>query len=263
MSISRVRLIFKNMGWIQKYDIDEEPLPVPAQVASNAKHACLRRSVSTSLQICGKFFFSTIARRQRAIALVLLVSSVVAQAQQIRSGLGGMALIPGATFEMGIDSSEIPKLKEKFNVNRGELFESETPRHRVNVPSFYLDRTEVTNLQFKRFLEQNPEWQKDRIASTYHNGKYLQHWTGNNFASGQDKYPVVFVSWYAAAAYCQSQGKRLPTEVEWEYAARGGLDGKAFPWGDEMPDKTRANFSASELKTATAVASYPANGYGL
>jgi len=194
--------------------------------------------------------------------MLLLVSSAAAQ-PQTTSPMAGMALIPGAAFEMGIDASLIPKLKEKFKVNRDELFESETPRHRVKIRSFYLDRTEVTNLQFKQFLERNPEWQKDRIASAYHNGKYLQQWTGNDFPAGQDKYPVVFVSWYAAAAFCQDQGKRLPTEAEWEYAARGGLHEKAFPWGDEMPDKTRANFSDSGLNAATAVASYAANGYGL
>jgi formylglycine-generating enzyme required for sulfatase activity len=133
----------------------------------------------------------------------------------------------------------------------------------VTIRSFYLDRTEVTNEQFKRFVEQHAEWQKDKIAAELHNGKYLQDWSGSDFPAGKEKYPVVFVSWYAATAFCQAQGKRLPTEAEWEYAARGGLKEKAFPWGDEMPDKTRANFGASGLKAPTAVASYPANGYGL
>ncbi len=174
-----------------------------------------------------------------------------------------MALIPGGTFEMGQDAVDMPKLQRKFNIKRAGMFEDETPKHRVTLGSFYLDRTEVTNLQFKQFVEQTADWQKDRIAGRYHNGKYLQQWTGNDFPLGQDEYPVVFVSWYAAAAFCQGQGKRLPTEAEWEFAARGGLEGKAFPWGDEMPDKTRANFSESGLNAATAVASYPANGYGL
>ncbi len=198
---------------------------------------------------------------------MLLLASILQAPAQAAAGdntrLAGMALIPGATFEMGQDAADIPKLQEKFGVRRAEMFAEETPKHRVTVGSFYLDRTEVTNKQFKLFVDQNPEWQKARIAAEYHNGKYLQHWTGNDFPAGQENHPVVFVSWYAAAAFCQSQGKRLPTEAEWEFAARGGSEGKAFPWGDEMPDKSRANYSDSGLKAVTAVASYLANGYGL
>jgi formylglycine-generating enzyme required for sulfatase activity len=174
-----------------------------------------------------------------------------------------MALVPGSTFEMGQSAEDIPKLQEKFTISRSAMFEEETPKHRATIDSFYIDRTEVTNAQFKRFIDQNPEWRKEKVADNLHNGKYLQNWNGLDFPAGQDNYPVVFVSWYAAAAYCLAQGKRLPTEAEWEFAARGGLEGKAFPWGDEMPDKARANFSESRLNAATAVASYPANGYGL
>ena len=177
--------------------------------------------------------------------------------------LSGMALIPGATYEMGIDASAIPGLMTKFNVRRAELFAEETPKHAVTIPSFYIDRTEVTNAQFKRFIEQNPEWQKDRIQAEYHNGKYLQQWNGTSFPAGQDDHPVVFISWYAAAAFCRAQGKRLPTEAEWEYAARGGLNRQDFPWGDELPDKSRANYGASEIKAPVKVASYLANGYGI
>ena len=134
-----------------------------------------------ALRLCGPLTFTRKSpTAQSAFAVLLVVASAAAQSQKT-SLMPGMALIPGASFEMGIDSSQIPGLKEQFKVNRDELFEGETPRHRVKVLSFYLDRTEVTNLQFKQFLERNPDWQKDRIAGTYHNGKYLQQWTGNNF----------------------------------------------------------------------------------
>ena len=194
---------------------------------------------------------------------VILALSTAAFAQRSGVATANMAMIPGATYEMGTNAAEVPMLMEKFGVKRAELFAEESPRHRVTIRSFYLDRTEVTNEQFKRFVERHAEWQKDKIAAELHNGKYLQDWSGSDFPAGKEKYPVVFVSWYAAMAFCQAQGKRLPTEAEWEYGARGGLKEKAFPWGDEMPDKTRANFGASGLKAPTAVASYPANGYGL
>jgi formylglycine-generating enzyme len=198
------------------------------------------------------------------LGLILAMGPIFASAQRPGvSTTANMALIPGAMYEMGTDPADVPKLMEKFGVKRAELFAEESPKHRVTIGSFYLDRTEVTNTQFKRFVEQHPEWQKDKIAPGFHNGKYLQDWSGRSFPAGKEKYPVVFVNWYAASAYCQAQGKRLPSEAEWEFAARGGLQGKAFPWGDEMPGKTQANFSAGGLKAPTSVASYPANGYGL
>lgn len=196
------------------------------------------------------------------VSFLFLLLTLCVSAQGPAS-TAGMALIPGATFEMGTDPADIPTLQQKFNVKRPALFEEETPKHQVTIGAFYLDRMEVTNRQFKRFLENNPAWQKDRIDAKLHTGKYLQNWNGNNYRAGSDDHPVVFVSWYAAAAYCRAEGKRLPTEAEWEYAARGGLLGKEFPWGDEMPDKTRANYSATGLNAPTSVASYLANGYGL
>jgi formylglycine-generating enzyme len=198
-----------------------------------------------------------------ALSILVLVSGVLAQTPIGDPSTANMALIPGATYEMGTDAAAIPRLMETFSVRRAEVFVEEAPKHRVTVPSFYLDRAEVTNQQFKRFIEQNPEWQKDRIPAAYHNGKYLQQWNRTSFPIGQDNYPVINVSWYAAAAFCEALGKRLPTEAEWEYAARGGIEGKDFPWGNELPDKTRANFGKSGTNGAVAVASYQANGYGL
>ena len=90
----------------------------------------------------------------------------------------------------------------------------------------------------------------------------MEHWSGNDYPSGKANHPVVNVSWYAAVAYAKWAGKRLPTEAEWEYAARGGLSGKAYPWGDEI-DSGKANYADSRIGDTTAVGSYPANKYGL
>ena len=174
-----------------------------------------------------------------------------------------MVLIHGATFQMGTDRSDIPELQRAFGIQRAELFADEVPRHTVTIHSFFLDKHEVTNAQFKEFLERNPSWRHDRIPARYHNGNYIKHWSGNDYPKGKANHPAVNVSWYAAVAYCQWTGKRLPTEAEWEFAARGGLRAKTFPWGDEPVDKTRANYGESGFGDTTPVGSYNANGYGL
>src|SRR5215204_5684996 len=125
--------------------------------------------------------------------LTLFAIGLSANAQQ-PAPAAGMAFIPGATFEMGTDAADIPKLKQKFSIKRATLFEEEVPKHRLTIGAFYLDRTEVTNEQFKRFIDGHREWQKDKIFNAYHNGKYLQHWSNNDFPAGQQKYPVTFVS---------------------------------------------------------------------
>ena len=174
-----------------------------------------------------------------------------------------MVLIRGATFQMGTDRSAIPTLLKAFGVKREDIFLGETPRHTVAISSFYLDKYEATNAQFKSFILKNPTWKRDKIPAELQNGKYLQDWNGNDFPTGKGDYPVVFVTWYAAVAYCQDHGKRLPTEAEWEYGARGGLKDNQFPWGDAPADKTRANFSQSGFGGAVRVGQYKPNGYGL
>ena len=164
----------------------------------------------------------------------------------------GMALIPAGEFQMG--GNDVDGVK------------NEQPVHTVYVDTFYMDVYEVTNAQYKKFIDTNPQWQKghwwqrDRIKRRFHNGNYLKDWDGNNYPDGKADHPVQ-VSWYAAMAYAQWAGKRLPTEAEWEKAARGGLVGKKYPWGDSI-DANRANYGGIVGDT-TPVGTYPANGYGL
>ena len=131
-----------------------------------------------------------------------------------------MVLIPGGTFEMGDHFSEGSK--------------NELPVHTVTLDSFSMDITEVTNRQYQLFMEQ----------TDYREPK---HWNNPNY--NQPNQPVVGVDWGDATAYAKWVGKRLPTEAEWEYAARGGLEGKKYPWGDQQPNSGRANYGKNVGKT--------------
>ena len=158
-----------------------------------------------------------------------------------------MATIHAGEFQMGSNDTDAD--------------DDEQPVHTVYLDTFYIDRYEVTNAQYKQFIDANPLWQKDRIPSEYHGGDYLKHWEGNNYPQGEENHPVVYISWYAAMAYADWAGKRLPTEAEWEKAARGGLAGQVYPWGNSI-DLSKANYSG-EIGGTTPVGNYPANAFGL
>ena len=163
-----------------------------------------------------------------------------------------MVFIPAGEFLMGGSD-------EKANDN-------EKPTHTVYVDAFYIDKYPVTNEQYKAFLDANPQWRKPQlfknyISTDYHDGAYLRDWDKTDYPNGEDKHPVTKVGWYAAMAYAQWVGKRLPTEAEWEKAARGGLKGKKYPWGDSV-DLSKANYFYNVGGTAP-VGRYPANGYNL
>ena len=165
-----------------------------------------------------------------------------------------MVLIPAGEFLMGTNEAPDPE---------APLIEG--PIHTVFVDAFFIDVYEVTNADYLKFVLANPEWQKDNVQDDMF---YLEHWrNGNDFPIWKADHPVTHVNWYAAMAYAQWVGKRLPTEAEWEKAARGGLVGKKFPWGDESIDETRANYDFKVGDTSPiggpVGAQYPPNGYGL
>ena len=163
-----------------------------------------------------------------------------------------MELIPAGEFQMG--------------GNDDDTLVDEQPVHPVFLEAFYIDKYLVTNAQYKTFVDANPQWGKPRglanlLPSRYHDDYYLHHWDKNNYPVSETNHPVVHISWYAAMAYAQWVGKRLPTEAEWEKAARGGLSGQKYTWGNTT-DNSKANYNRNVGKT-TPVGKYPANGYNL
>ena len=177
-----------------------------------------------------------------------------------KQGLNKIPVTPDVTPD-GVEMVLIPAGDFQMGSNDSDADDNEKPVHTVYVNAFYMDKYEVTNAQFKAFVDANPQWGKDRIPRNYHDGYYLLHWIGNSYTSVEGNHPVVNVSWYAAMAYAQWAGKRLPTEAEWEKAARGGSVGKKYSWGNGI-DSSKANYNWNVGSTAP-VGEYAPNGYGL
>ncbi len=217
-----------------------------------------------------------------------------------------MVWVPGGEFSMGIADPR------GMAHGGSEAMSDARPIHRVHVDGFWMDQTDVTNAQFARFVKATgyvtvaerkplakdfPDVPTNRLVAgsivftppahavvltdytqwwRYVPGADWRHPLGpRSSIRGRENYPVVQVAYEDAAAYAKWAGKRLPTEAEWEFAARGGLAGKPYAWGDEMnpngrwmantfqghfPDHGLGHDGFAEL---APVASYPANGYGL
>jgi len=245
------------------------------------------------------------------LSLVLTVFALTAgiargQPEPTAKSPEGMVWIPGGTFVMG---------------GVGELARAdELPQHRVRVTGFWIDRTEVTNRQFRKFVEatgyvttaeRSTDWEEfrkqlppgtpkppdeflapgslrftppDRPVALNDFSAWWSFEPGVNWRypqgpgsgiKGKADHPVVHVSWIDAQAYAKWAGKRLPTEAQWEYAARGGLERQPFAWGSEerpggkhLANTYQGRFPDApllidgHLGTAPAGA-YPPNGYGL
>jgi serine/threonine-protein kinase len=149
-----------------------------------------------------------------------------------------MVLVPAGAFEMGSNNGD----------------SDEMPVHTVTLDDYYIDQYEVTNALYKACVDAGV-CDPPVNTSSFTRDSYF----GN---SQYDDYPVIRVSWYDAKAYCEWRGVRLPTEAEWEKAARG-TDGRTYPWGEGI-DCTKANYGGC-VDDTTAVGSYPdgASPYGL
>lgn len=207
-------------------------------------------------------------------------------------------LLPGATFLMGDAFGE------------GYADDGETPRHAVTVSPFAIDRAPVTVAQFASFVAATGyRTEAERLGASavfrgavhgrggagsgigeaavigtaartpwwvFVAGADWRHPYGAGSSSaGLERHPATHVSFADAVNYCLWSGRRLPTEAEWEYAARGGLDGARYPWGDELEpggahrcniwqgEFPNRNDASDGFATTSPVGSFPANGFGL
>lgn len=207
-----------------------------------------------------------------------------------------MVFIKGGSFNMG--GNNVQARKDEF------------PVHTVQINDFWMDKTEVTNAQFRKFVEATNYittaekdfdyvnasgktihqkagalvfkiLEKDETANPntwwqFVEGANWQHPQGpNSTIEGKDNYPVVQISWIDAQAYCKWIGKRLPTEAEWEYAARAGLDNKLYTWGNESVKESKPkcniwqgdfpynNTLQDQYERLAPVQTYASNNYGI
>jgi len=186
-------------------------------------------------------------RRILQIELVLLMLLFAGCNSSAPPVSRGMVHVPKGKSFMGTDAVDKDAKALQYGF-RKPLYANVHPRRSINLDSFYIDKTEVTNREYKDF-----------VVKTGHPAPV--YWPGGSYPEKLTDHPVVDVSWYDADAYCKWRKKRLPTEEEWEKAARG-TDGRTFPWGNEF-DIKKTN-ALGDHEGTMAVGSYPegASPYG-
>ena len=152
---------------------------------------------------------------------------------------GDMVFIPAGQFVFGTNQTDQSGLGASMGIPK-PLYQDSHPEQKPFLKGFYIDRMEVTNRRYQKFLEDVPR-HPDYKAIVETLGYYAppKDWRKTQFPEGLGDHPVIWVSWFDAANFCQWAGKRLPTEKEWERAARG-TQGRTYPWGNEF-ERDRAN----------------------
>lgn len=165
----------------------------------------------------------------------------------------GMVLIAAGEYIMGSTEEQVQAAGEQYG---GEfVYTSEKPQRKINVAAFHIDIHPVTNKLYKKFLDATGYRPQ---GNRYQRMWFLRHWSDGSYPPGKADHPVTYITWHDAKAYAEWKGKRLPTEVEFEKAARG-TDGRLWPWGDEF-DVEKANirvWGQEALADTTPVGSYP------
>lgn len=168
----------------------------------------------------------------------------------------GMALIPAGAFKMGSTTDQAMTECKKFRADcEAAWYAVEEPVHTVDLPAFYMDIYEVTNVAY-RACETAGTCKTPHFTTS---ATHPDYYTNTQY----DNYPVINVNWDNAKTFCEWRGGRLPSEAEWEKAARG-TDGRTYPWGEGL-DTTHANFADSKTGDPVAVGSYESgkSPYGL
>jgi formylglycine-generating enzyme len=171
----------------------------------------------------------------------LLIAGVALFANRARTSLSGDVNQPSGAAAPAVPLLDPPRgcasepPAPMLRIPEGSylpFYKTKTPPKRVDVPAFYLDAAPVTRAEFRGFVCENPKWRKSALKPLFAEKTYLSDWNGDldgGESNGDD--PATFVSWFAAKAYCESRGKRLPSLIEWERVAGapGGADAKAAP----------------------------------